>query len=75
MGNFGDVYKGKIDGVENEVAIKTTMTLINYVHDYDLKSILSEIKVMTRVGSHPNVVSIIGAYTEEIKKGIFIKKL
>jgi len=66
----GVVYNGKfIDQKcamkELNVAVKTFKSSA----DVDsLKSLLSELKIMTKVGQHENVVNLIGAYTREIKQ-------
>jgi hypothetical protein len=65
-GAFGCVYRGKLSGFENDVAFKMTQSNCTAT---TLKSLLSEIKIMIHVGKHPNVVSIIGAYTGELKRG------
>jgi len=63
-GEFGCVYKGKIE--RKIVAIKTTKKNI----DVDqFKAMLSEIKVMTYLGPHENVVSFVGACTDNIRQG------
>ena len=36
--------------------------------DY-LRSLLGELKVLSYVGTHPNVVGLVGAITRDIKKG------
>lgn len=35
-----------------------------------LKGLLSEIKILTYLGKHPNIVSIHGAYTAELVSGL-----
>ena len=35
-----------------------------------LKALLSEMKIMTHVGSHLNILNLLGAVTTEINKGI-----
>lgn len=34
-----------------------------------LKALMSELKIMVNLGSHPNVVSVLGACTKKITKG------
>ena len=69
-GAYGRVYKGTVEGHGEEVAVK--MTLKSNATSSNLKTLLSEIKVLIHVGKHPNVVSIIGAYTSEVTAGIVI---
>ncbi|CAL8132858.1 unnamed protein product [Orchesella dallaii] len=66
-GNFGTVYKASIEkncGVQ-EVAVKVPMPGSKEA----LKSILCEIKLMSFIGGHPNVLQLVAACTFEIRKG------
>ncbi|CAL8069461.1 unnamed protein product [Orchesella dallaii] len=69
-GAFGAVCRGAIKRVNDEkeiqVAVKTTKLSSPVTA---LKSILSEIKVMSYVDKHSNIVGLLGAYTTELKKG------
>jgi len=67
-GQFGTVFKGKLEGDPNDVAIKVPQPNCT---SSNLKSMLSEIKIMICVGQHPNIVSILGAYTKEIRQGAY----
>ncbi|CAG7815389.1 unnamed protein product [Allacma fusca] len=64
-GAFGLVVRGKYLG--DPVAVKTTLP--NAEVSY-FKALLSELKVMAYIGSHPNVVHFIGAVTNRIKERI-----
>lgn len=67
-GQFGCVFKALIETDEpKEVALKT---IKKDCPKTALKGLLSEIKILTYLGKHPNIVSIIGAYTSELKSGI-----
>ncbi|CAL8067938.1 unnamed protein product [Orchesella dallaii] len=65
QGAFGTVYKGTVK--DDAAAIKrpnadcSKSTFMN---------VLMEVKVHSYVGSHPNVVNILGAYIKEIHNGI-----
>lgn len=65
-GQFGIVLRGKLQTKQGPfpVAVKTTK-------DSDasqLRSLLSEIKLMTYIGKHENIVNLIGAITQDLKK-------
>lgn len=69
-GQFGCVYKAIVEtenGTMQEVALKMAKPSCP---KYALKSLLSEIKILTYLAKHPNIVSIVGAYTGEMGKGI-----
>ena len=65
-GAFGQVVKGTHQG--NHVAIKMLKNDANSNADC-LRSLLGELKVMSYLGSHPNLVGLIGAVTKKIKEG------
>lgn len=65
-GAFGSVFKGKVKGASNPVAVKVSRANCSA---NILKSLLSEIKILIYVGKHANVISIIGACTKDIGKG------
>lgn len=50
------------------VAIKTTKPLTSGKEYF--KALLSELKIMTYIGGHDNIVNLIGACTQNIKKRI-----
>ena len=63
----------EIKGIkENEprttVAIKT---LNPYSNKDVLKSLMSELKIMSHLGKHPNIVNLLGAVTTNIQKSEF----
>ena len=69
-GNFGNVYQGEVFGLHNKksptiVAIKSTHTLGS---DKDLNDLICEIKIMSYIKPHPNLVSMIGSCTSELKE-------
>jgi len=63
-GNFGTVYKGVAKG--KPAAIKQPN---KDCPKGTFKSVLTEVKVLSYIGLHPNVVGFFGAYTKEINKG------
>ncbi len=72
-GEFGKVCQGKIlteKGPVN-VAIKTVNP--EKIHKTTLNGMLSEIKLLSYIGKHGNIIELIGANTAELKNGmIFI---
>ena len=65
-GAFGQVVKGEYHG--GPVAIKMLKNNGSQSAEY-LRSLLGELKVMSYLGSHPNLVGLVGAITKDIKKG------
>ncbi|CAL8147213.1 unnamed protein product [Orchesella dallaii] len=66
-GNYGVVHKLKLSKFPNHVAVKIPKS--NCTKE-TLKSLLSEIKIMSYVGVNEYVVQFLGAYTKEIQRGI-----
>jgi len=72
-GQFGVVYKGLIkkDDKPEEVAVKTTKNVEDKeAQRQQLKSLLSELKLLVYIGQHPHVIRLAGAYTRQLKTGI-----
>jgi len=65
IGAFGVVYKGKMNTLP--VAVKTITPKADKVY---VKSILSEIKVLIWIGSHENIVQLIGVNTKDLNCGL-----
>jgi len=67
-GEYGSVYKGNLDdsNYSTEVAVKVIEP--ETIDASCFKLVLSELKVMTYVGEHPNIVRLIGANTSEIEQ-------
>lgn len=74
-GHFGDVYMGilKLNGANMPVAVKKTKQLAkiqemepkspeecNRIWQMERESLRDELKIMTHIGSHPNVVTLLG---------------
>lgn len=64
-GNFGEVYKGTILGLNITVAIKSI--LANQSNEQGVEGVLDEIKIMSHVDPHLNLVSMIGACTSDLQ--------
>ncbi|CAL8103213.1 unnamed protein product [Orchesella dallaii] len=67
-GMYGIVYRGsykKKDGHNLPVAVKTFQSGLMDANCF--KALLYELKVMTYLGHHNNVISLVGAVTSEIK--------
>jgi hypothetical protein len=60
------VYRGNITGTKGFVAFKKPNANMSATQ---LKNLLSEIKIMSYIGKHENVVILLGAHTEGIKDG------
>ncbi|ODM92358.1 Vascular endothelial growth factor receptor 2 [Orchesella cincta] len=67
-GEFGNVYKGTLvkQGFSMSVAVKTTKPYSNAQH---LRAMLQEVKTMMYVGQHPQIVTLIGCCTLNIREG------
>lgn len=73
-GAFGKVYRGTVyrEDVEVNVAVKTIKDLPsrgNHGFVLALKGLLSEVKILSHIGNHNNIISLVGANTENLRKG------
>jgi serine/threonine protein kinase len=66
-GNSGIVYLGRIHSLPDPIAVKTLKVEASII---DLKNLLSEIKIMSYVGRHDNIVQLLGAHTAKIERGM-----
>ncbi|CAL8128736.1 unnamed protein product [Orchesella dallaii] len=66
-GTFGSVYKGTIHHSNKECAFKLTQPSCSIT---TLKGLLSEIKLLSYLGNHKNIVALIGSYTAELRNGV-----
>lgn len=68
-GHYGRVYVGKLQAKTGkgtmDVAVKGCKDTAKYVH---MKALVDELRVMIAIGTHPNVLCLIGAVTENIQK-------
>ena len=73
-GAFGRVVKAEAIGLKLDEPITTVAVKMvkSNVDATALESLIGELKIMARLGSHPNVVNLLGAYTKNIAKGQFI---
>jgi len=71
-GEFGMVSRGTI--VKNRTAINVAIKTMRLGKPSSsvLSGILSEIKVLAYLGKHDNIVELLGANTENLKKGKII---
>lgn len=70
-GAFGRVVKGEAIGME-ELEPKTTVAVKmvrSHGNTVAMKSLMSELKIMIHLGSHLNVVNLLGACTKNVVKG------
>lgn len=69
-GAFGRVVKADASGIDGQsvksVAVKMIRSQGNMLA---LKALMSELKIMIHLGSHLNVVNLLGACTKNIGKG------
>jgi len=75
QGEFGIVYKGKVnlDNIMADAAFKTTKsTGRNNLEATrkQVKSLISELKLMIYIGRHPNLINLLGAYTRQLQEGL-----
>lgn len=67
-GFFGIVMKGSVvreNGESTTVAVKAVKRNVGVLY---FKALLSELKIMSFIGKHSNIVSLIGACTHNIRK-------
>lgn len=69
-GAFGRVLKGEAIGIDTRpktiVAVKMIRSQGNMLA---LKALMSELKIMIHLGSHLNVVNLLGACTKNVIRG------
>jgi hypothetical protein len=75
-GHFGVVKKGRLRQVNATDSTRTKIVAVKqlkpeYNEAADLKNLLDELKVMTALGTHVNIVQLIGAVTKRIQEGEF----
>ena len=76
-GCFGRVLKGEAIGINNRAAMNdiTTTVAVKMIKSRsldayrELETLVAELKIMTYLGPHLNVVSLLGACTKNITKG------
>ncbi|XP_035707906.1 fibroblast growth factor receptor 4-like [Folsomia candida] len=65
-GAFGIVFQGRLDS-RITIAVKTVP---KDADESKLAALLSEVKIMSFVGRHPNIVQLLGVQFVDLKKGI-----
>ncbi|XP_046651440.1 vascular endothelial growth factor receptor kdr-like isoform X2 [Daphnia pulicaria] len=70
-GAFGRVVKGEAAGIDGMDTVTTVAVKMVRSHGnmIGLKALMSELKIMIHMGSHLNVVNVLGACTKSVTKG------
>lgn len=69
-GAFGIVYEATAAGIlpnEKETTVAVKMMKKN-LNNYAMRALVSELKIMVHLGKHQNVVNLLGAVTENIRR-------
>ena len=71
VGAFGRVLKGEAVGIkEDEPATTVAVKMVrSQGNELALKALMSELKIMIHMGSHLNVVNLLGACTKSVTRG------
>ena len=72
-GCFGRVLKGEAAGMKDSDKIVTTVAVKmvkSQTNVAALEALISELKIMIYLGSHLNVVNLLGACTKQVARGI-----
>ena len=72
-GCFGRVLKAEavgIKGADQTVKIVAVKTVRSQANIAALEALVSELKILIHLGSHLNVVNLMGACTKQITRGI-----
>ena len=69
-GNFGKVFKGEVQGVyqRNDKLAVAVKCINDSKNDVELEYFLEEIKIMSAIDQHVNLVNMIGSCTSESRK-------
>lgn len=70
-GEFGKVCMAKIFKESGKILPAAVKMPLTPATRGSLMGILSEIKVLSYTGKHENIVELLGAYTEQLPKGMF----
>ena len=70
VGEFGVIYKAEANGIlrrneKTQVAVKTCR------NGADIQTLVSELKIMTHLGNHLNIINLLGACTQNINISMF----
>jgi len=64
-GEFGVVYKGEICGGNGEITPCAVKALKASATDEEMRDLYNELEFMSNIGSHPNLVNLLGACTKD----------
>ncbi|XP_067025150.1 angiopoietin-1 receptor-like [Acropora muricata] len=64
-GAFGVVYKGEICGENGEITPCAVKALKASATDEEMRDLYNELEIMSNIGSHPNLVNLLGACTKD----------
>ncbi|XP_015775536.1 PREDICTED: angiopoietin-1 receptor-like isoform X4 [Acropora digitifera] len=64
-GAFGVVYKGEICGKNGEITPCAVKALKASATDEEMRDLYNELEIMSNIGSHPNLVNLLGACTKD----------
>jgi len=68
-GNFGTVMKGTV--TINHETIPAAVKTVKKKGVHYFKALLTELKIMAFIGKHPNIVNLIGACTQNLRKRMY----
>lgn len=76
-GAFGAVFKAKANSIiEKDVITTVAIKIAKQRSDLlFVKALATELKIMIYLGQHPNVISLLGACTKDLIKGICLREL
>lgn len=74
-GAFGRVVKAQAVGIDGSEPVTTVAVKMVRSHGnmIGLKALMSELKIMIHMGSHLNVVNVLGACTKNVTKGTILE--
>ena len=71
VGDYGTIIKGQAERIRNservtEVMVKRAQSQTNFV---PLNNLISELKILVHLGSHLNILNLLGACTKKVARG------
>lgn len=78
QGEFGIVCLGEVstmvksrsyENLNRKSRISVAVKMCRSISNAALKGILSELKILSFLGKHSNIVSLVGAYTDLVREG------
>ena len=75
-GAFGVVIKAEAQGIiDDEQTTTVAVKLVRKTADpVDIRALISELKIMIHLGKHLNLVNLLGACTNNLRKGMSFLK-